>query len=441
MSVARRIRDLRLAKGLSQGQLAGDELSASYVSLIESDKRRPTGEALAVLAKRLDTTVRYLSSGQQTEPETNARLELAYARLALANGSAEDAKQKVLALETAELPASLRTEIQLVLANCQEALGELEDAAEMLERVCIDTADRQEWLTHAVAAMTLVGCYLESGDLTRAVEVGDAALDRLDEVGLRASEEGIRLAATVIWALHERGDLLFAQLRAVQLCTLAEAEGSPRARASIYWNSALVAQSRGNETQALQLTQRSLGIFAEEAHSRDLPRLRVHYAGLLLEGGESDPHEALRQLDMAMPKLEESSSVVDLAYCAVEQARTLSALGRLDAGEQAAEHALSLLGTQPRLEACAARLVLGDIAWQRGDGTAARQNYHQAADMLAMMKSSRAAAAAWRKLGDLLKEAGEWADAFDAYDKALSERGLPAAPPTRARAVSAHDNS
>jgi len=425
MTVAQRIKDLRRAKGLSQGQLAGAELSASYVSLLESGKRTPTTAALSVLAKRLDTTVAYLSTGQLSDPETNTKLELAYAELALANGDAEDAKQKISKLDTADMPAPLQSAVQLVLATCHEALGELEEAAAILEQVAEATVSRQEWLRHATAAMALVGCYLESGDLNRAVDVGDAALQRLSEVGLQGSDEGIRLAATVIWALHERGDLLFAQIRAAELCALAEAEGSPRARASIYWNAAMVAQSRGKDEEALQLTQRALGLFAEEANSRDMYRLRVHYAGLLLDGAQPDPEEALKQLDAAMPQLRESSSVVDMAYCAVEQARALVSLGRIDAAERAAEQSLRFLGDQPRLEACHARLVLGDIAWVRGDRAAARLWFHQAADTLGMMQSSRAASAAWRKLGDRLKEANEFEEALSAYDKALSERGLP----------------
>lgn len=51
---AQRLRRLRAAKGLTQRQLAGTELSVSYVSLLEAGRRTPTPETVQVLAASLD---------------------------------------------------------------------------------------------------------------------------------------------------------------------------------------------------------------------------------------------------------------------------------------------------------------------------------------------------------------------------------------------------
>lgn len=53
MSVGTLIREARTARGLSQGEVAGERFSAAYISLIEAGKREPSNEALSFIASRL----------------------------------------------------------------------------------------------------------------------------------------------------------------------------------------------------------------------------------------------------------------------------------------------------------------------------------------------------------------------------------------------------
>ena len=48
-----RVRQLRIARGLTQTELAGERFSKEYVSQIERGKTRPTGETVEWLASRL----------------------------------------------------------------------------------------------------------------------------------------------------------------------------------------------------------------------------------------------------------------------------------------------------------------------------------------------------------------------------------------------------
>ncbi|MCP9969035.1 helix-turn-helix domain-containing protein [Actinomadura madurae] len=85
-NVGERVRNLRLTRRLSQAQLAGHDLSDSYISLIESGKRTPTPTVLRMLAERLGCTPEYLAEG--VEPEQRAHLEVRerHAHLALLRG-------------------------------------------------------------------------------------------------------------------------------------------------------------------------------------------------------------------------------------------------------------------------------------------------------------------------------------------------------------------
>src|SRR3954454_18753548 len=62
--VGERLRQLRVAAGLTQTDLAGDRFSKEYVSQIERGKTRPTPQTLGWIAERLGVDVSYLETGQ-----------------------------------------------------------------------------------------------------------------------------------------------------------------------------------------------------------------------------------------------------------------------------------------------------------------------------------------------------------------------------------------
>ncbi|WP_405956565.1 helix-turn-helix domain-containing protein [Streptomyces phaeochromogenes] len=68
----RRLRELRRRAGMSQAELAGPDLSASYVSLLESGKRVPGPEVVAGLAERLGVTPQSLRGEGADSPAPEA---------------------------------------------------------------------------------------------------------------------------------------------------------------------------------------------------------------------------------------------------------------------------------------------------------------------------------------------------------------------------------
>src|ERR1700758_2006075 len=73
-----RLRQLRVAAGLTQSELAGDRFSKEYVSQIERGKTRPTPETLEWLAQRLGCDAGFLANGVATDER--GRIEAALAR-------------------------------------------------------------------------------------------------------------------------------------------------------------------------------------------------------------------------------------------------------------------------------------------------------------------------------------------------------------------------
>src|SRR5512142_2060409 len=83
-----RLRQLRVAAGLTQSELAGDRFSKEYVSQIERGKTRPTAETIEWLADRLGVDSGFLASGVATDER--ARLEGALSRAEALYEASED---------------------------------------------------------------------------------------------------------------------------------------------------------------------------------------------------------------------------------------------------------------------------------------------------------------------------------------------------------------
>src|ERR671928_1014397 len=63
-----RLRQLRVAAGMTQADLAGDRFSKEYVSQIERGKTRPTRETIDWLAQRLRGDARFFAHGGSHDP-------------------------------------------------------------------------------------------------------------------------------------------------------------------------------------------------------------------------------------------------------------------------------------------------------------------------------------------------------------------------------------
>src|ERR687883_2120084 len=74
-----RLRQLRVAAGMTQTDLAGDRFSKEYVSQIERGKTRPTRETVEWLAQRLGADASFLERGVSTEERGRVEAMLARA--------------------------------------------------------------------------------------------------------------------------------------------------------------------------------------------------------------------------------------------------------------------------------------------------------------------------------------------------------------------------
>ncbi|MFI7386455.1 helix-turn-helix domain-containing protein [Streptomyces sp. NPDC049813] len=423
----RRLRELRRARGLKQQDLASDDVSVSYVSLIESGKRTPSAAVVALLAERLGCTPGYLLTGQDDTRTRELELKAAFADLSLHNGAHGEALQafsEVLA-SAPVLPDALVRRVRLGQALALERLGRLEAAVQAFTLLYEDpscVAGSAEW---SLLATALCRCHHALGDQVLSVETGERALRRLDRLGLDATDDHLQLGAALVDCYRTRGDLARARLLADRLTRIADDRGGRTAQRDIYWNAALVARSQGRTDEALALAERARALLAESDHVRHHALLRQVHGTLLLDAAPADPERAHRLLEHAHAQLVEVGTALEQATAQTALASACLRLERAGDAQVHAAKALGLLGEEPRAEAALARAVLARAQFDAGEDAQGEKTLRTAAQHLRELPPARSSAAAWRRIADIWQQRGQAAEAAAAYQQALADAGLP----------------
>ncbi|HZE30896.1 MAG TPA: helix-turn-helix domain-containing protein [Actinoallomurus sp.] len=426
-SVGERVRNLRLSKHLSQAQLAGTELSDSYISLIESGKRTPTPAVVRLLASRLSCLPEYLSEGIEPEERLHLQVRARHAELSLLG---DDAPQALAwfseILEAVDNDPELMKRARWGRARALETLGRGEEAIKALEELREEAArdrGRAGWLP---VTIVLSRCYRVAGDLGRTLALGESALNRLADLGLLGGEDAAEIGRTLIATYLDRGEPTPAYELAERL--LAASEPDPAVMISAYVDASKQALDEGEGGESLYLAEQALALHAGGDQAKAQARLRVTAARTLLPSGASpvDAGKALELLNAAGPML----TGMDAAECQIEMARSKVLIGEPASAVTIAEHVLAELGARPEttVTTIRARLMLAQALIATGERDAALAALRAARDELAGLETSRATARVWRELGDLFGTAEDATAMMDAYRKALESAGLRSSP-------------
>src|SRR2546426_11996109 len=108
LRLGERLRQLRVAAGMTQTDLAGERFSKEYVSQIERGKTRPTRETVDWLAVRLGVDAGFLANGVATDERGRLEGALARAETLIEARSDEEAAAEYEVL----VPAARATRLQ-----------------------------------------------------------------------------------------------------------------------------------------------------------------------------------------------------------------------------------------------------------------------------------------------------------------------------------------
>ncbi|KAB2340817.1 helix-turn-helix domain-containing protein [Actinomadura rudentiformis] len=444
-NVGERVRNLRLTRRLSQAQLAGHDLSDSYISLIESGKRTPTPTVLRMLAERLGCTPEYLAEG--VEPEQRAHLEVRerHAHLALLDGDpagAEAAFEEVLARSD---DPDLTSRARWGRARALEELGRTEAAIALFEELR-EQAERDpgrtSWLPPVIA---LARCYHAVGDLGQAIALGERALARLQHLDLTVGQEHTEAGRILLLAYVDRADPDRAHALGRRLLASDESDDQ---LSTHYRRASSRALEEGAVGDALYLAEQALAVRGG-APVQAQARLNLAAARALLRGvtpfsadGVPEPERAAAAEALDLLRATSVLEGAEATESTIERARALVLVGEPEQAISSLEDFLETglvlaapVHTPPTPEAGAdlaarvrktvqARLVLARARIAQDDRTAALVVLNSAGSQMKDLPPSRPAAHIYRELGELFEAAGETDGAANAYRQALEAVGL-----------------
>jgi len=425
--LGRRLRAARSAAGLTQAELAADDVSAAYVSRIEAGQRRPEAMLLERMAARLGVELTALLHDPADQRDDEQRLQLDHAELSQISGDHETALARVDELLSDWSADSLASKELVRRANqirslALEGVGRTDEAIRLLEDLVKDPQADVSWLKAVIA---LSRCYRESGDFSRAIDVGERAATLIDDLGLAGTTEAIQMTVTIAGAYMQRGDLAHALQMCERCIEDADRINLPVAKASAYWNASVVESMRGNPVPALQLAQKAMSLFELGEDSRNLGRLRTQVAFMQLMQDPPDAQAAKRTLELAERELSWSSaSQLDRADHHLATGKASLLLGEIEEAQQHAAVARELIGEQSPMLLAEAHVLVGQIHASQGDLDAARGAYREAITTLSGVGVDRDVARLWFELAELLDRAGDPGSALDAYRRGATSTGL-----------------
>ena len=424
-----RLRRLRAAKGLTQRQLAGTDLSVSYVSLLEAGRRTPTPETVSALAASLGCTPAELLGEADSPPARPATLNIRFGQLALEAGSLDQAQQHFeVALATPDLDPLMRTEAVIGAARVLEGQGRLREAADAYEGLVQEAMDSPRYVASLSVIINWCRCLYELGELGRVVEVGTGAMQELDRLQAWRSDTAVQLLATVAAAHFELGQVPQAERLLREGLVRAEEIRSPKARASVLWNASHLASEEGRHREALELAEEALAYFRHEADRRAAARLLSQYGYLLLRQDPPRVADAIDTLHEALEILREAGYGYERGYVLTELSRANLLQDQPDRAAELAEQAVAELGPQAALERARAQTAHAAALAALGRTEQSAALFDQAAGALEQLHASRHAARAWVELGNMLDQAGDPAAAVRAFRQAATSLNLLAAP-------------
>ncbi|WP_274385712.1 helix-turn-helix domain-containing protein [Streptosporangium sp. KLBMP 9127] len=429
-TIGDRVRGLRLSRRMSQAQLAGPDLSDSYVSLIESGKRTPTPVVARLLAERLGCTTEFLLHGIEPRQRIDTELGLRHAELELNHGDPSVAADRFgeIIKAAGEENAMLAAHARLGRARSLEAQGKLSPAVEAFERLRREAAAHPERLADLPLTVALCRCYQRAGDTLRARDLGGHALRQVARLGLTHGEVAVELASALVEAgpipTQQNGNLSYVRQ------VLAD-NGVPPAvdreqEIHALWQASVTAAQGEDSALAVRLADDAIATGRPARMAVRLARIAMEWSRLAI-GVTTDDHlnEANDYATAATEIFSVFSGTVhEHAASKIVLARVRLAMDDADTAETLAISALELLTTTDAATAAGAHLVLAQVALGRSQGDALGALGDAKRVLAEAAQPDRQTARAWRELGDLYGRVGAGDDQAAAYNKALEAVGV-----------------
>jgi tetratricopeptide (TPR) repeat protein len=411
LRLGERLRQLRVAAGLTQSELAGERFSKEYVSQIERGKTRPTRETIDWLAVRLGVDAGFLANGLATDER--GRLEGALTRaeaLIEARKDEEAAAEYELLVPQAHATGMPELEVRALLGagRTQMRLGGLRGALELLNeaRGLVEAGTFSD-VERAEIFYALGICRYQLNSVQTAVALLNEALSLAERSGLPSDKLRSNILSWRSRCWRRQRDYEAAREDIERALQLAMDANDPHTIGAAYFQASLVADREGHWVLARGYAEKARAVYEELADRVHVGQLTNNLGGLNFLLGKTD--EAIVLLKEAFGIALDTGRDTDAAQAVSSLAQIHLRTGNVDQAEEQARHALQLLdGSEDYIDEIGnAHLVLGRALLEQDRLDEAEAAFASAEASFGQLGSASHRAAAWVARGDLAARRGD----------------------------------
>ena len=406
-SVGERLREARLARGLTQEQLARGVATKGFISQVECNRATPSLAKLRLIAERLGLPLGHFTGD-------HSPLELTYLRKSaeLAVKAKEPAHALALLEEAGPIArtANERADLQRIRGMALDALERLPEALVALQTAAADAPPDDPELNGAI--YTEIATVLnEQEQFNFAVEAGRRALLWLDRAKHADPAQRARVLTNLgrsCWGLGQLEQAYQFSLQALEAATDAE---SLFRIANAHMSLGVTARAKGLFDEAIEHCNRALEIHARIKQERVANRILNnvgdihHAAGRLTEAWDAQSRCLARARELS-DDFEIGVAAGALARYALDAGKHGDALQFAQESQRAAER------SQDHLHRALSAAVEGAAAERLGHPVIADRRFRAAARMLVDRDAAGKLSEVCAMYAEMLRHRGEQDRAF-----------------------------
>lgn len=432
--LGQRLRQARLARNLTQSEVAASQFSVSYISAVERGQIRPSLGALEKLAQRLQVSVADLlriDPGEVAPPSAGGYVsafdrddidaQMREANILIRQGNAEAALEILNSL--LERGPSLREQATLRwhLAFCYNALRRPDDARREAQE-SIQLADRVGDPDLRERAR------LELSQAYSLAQKHQAALDQL-RLCLEAIEKAVVLdplfrmqalfyLGSESWLMGEQ-DAAMTYLR--EAAALADEALDPERLGLRYSQLATAARTQGDYRSARVFSARSLAAYEDAGYRRVMAQAHTRLGRAYAQADDLDA--ALAELELASQRAQQQNDTRGLAEAQSNLASLYLRQQRTEDAAKAAEQAIALAESlDDAAQLAEAQVVMAQVLEARKDPTNAERMFELAIEGLKQANALTQLSDAYAVFSEFLERRGHSRKALDVLKQAWKLR-------------------
>src|SRR5919201_3938973 len=411
LRLGERLRQLRVAAGMTQTDLAGDRFSKEYVSQIERGKTRPTAETIEWLAARLGVDAAFLANGVSSDDRSRVEAALARAEALLEDAQDDETLAELDGVRSAVLATGLpELEVRAIRTESYALMrqGEVRRAIEMLTRArnLVESPPFSD-VDRADILWRLGVCRYRLASIETAIGLFNESLTLAERSGFPCDKLRSQIFSWRSRCYQRRRDIEAAREDAERALELAEGLNDRRLVANAYFQASLIADREGHWVLARNYAERARMYYEELADTSNVGRILNNLGGLNFLLGK--PEDAVAHLKDSFRIALDAGNEADAARAVSSLAQVHLRTSELEQAEEQARPALRLLdGRVDYLdEIGSAQLVLGRALLEQDRLDEAEEAFRDAETSFAQLSSVSHRAAAWVAQGDLAARRGD----------------------------------